>query len=290
MIKSEAPRFHTSDELRVTDGPDGRKRIEGYAIVYNSLSNDLGGFKEKILPGAFADALSPNEEVLALAHHDPKLILGRRSAGTLTLRDDAKGVYAIIDPPQSSLGNDMIESVGRKDIKGMSFRMPRGSKDTWSVDKDGNALRTISKAAGLMEVTLTGIPAYDQTTASVRSLWGDDAGELRSYYKSKIAEVKAFGLDNAEKRLRLMEAEVRCGCYGDPTDAADPSDACNYVLYQCRSAFDAATKAIDLISEFDGDMGQSVSDAADEAEKTIARLQMFIEAVRAPAAAAASGD
>lgn len=286
MIKGEGLRFCASDELRVTEGPNGRKRIEGYAVVYNSMSNDLGGFKEKILPGAFTDALAANEEVLALAHHDPKLILGRRSAGTLTLRDDAKGLYATIDPPNSSLGNDMIESVGRKDIKGMSFRFPRGAKDAWSMDSEGQSVRTISKA-GLMEVTLTGIPAYDATTANVRGGWNDDDHELRAYYAKQIAAVNPSKMADAEKRLKVMEAEVRCSgdYYGsDP----DPADACTRVLYNCRNVFDAATAAIDALGdldEMDDDVPGAASDAADEADKAIARLTKFSEMCRAIKAA-----
>src|SRR5712691_11070343 len=144
MIKTEAPRFCASDELRVVDGPNGRPRIVGYAAVFNSLSHDLGGFRERILPGAFTDALAANEEVLALVNHDPKLIVGRRSVGTLSVKQDQKGLWAEIDPPNNTLGNDTIENVRRKDFNGMSFRFPRGAKDSWS-ESGGETVRTLHK-------------------------------------------------------------------------------------------------------------------------------------------------
>jgi HK97 family phage prohead protease len=205
MTTAEFPRYFGDAELRVVDGPAGRPRIVGYAAIYNSLSHDLGGFREKIAPGAFSEAMNPNNEVLALMFHDPSRILGRRSAGTLNLREDPKGLYVEIDPPNTAIGNDAIENVRRKDINGMSFRFPRGAKDSWGREGSEN-VRTLHKC-GLMEVTLTPIPAYPGTSASLRALWGDDE-ETRAYYAQKIKELTGPAptprLDMAERRFRLI--------------------------------------------------------------------------------------
>jgi HK97 family phage prohead protease len=95
----------------VIDGADGKRKIVGYAAVFNARSANLGGFREEIAPGAFTDALAANEEVLALVEHSPEKILGRRSMGTLTLAQDDKGLRVEIDPPNTTVGNDAVENV-----------------------------------------------------------------------------------------------------------------------------------------------------------------------------------
>ncbi|WP_428938854.1 HK97 family phage prohead protease [Fontivita pretiosa] len=157
-------------ELRVADGAgagDGLPRITGYAAVFNSLSEDLDGFREKILPGAFAQIVAGNDEVLALMHHSTQLILGRRSKGTLSIREDRRGLSVEIIPPNTSVGRDAVESVRRGDIDGMSFRF-RNAEDTWT-RAGGETIRTIHRIGQLLEVTLTPIPAYPTTSARIGS-------------------------------------------------------------------------------------------------------------------------
>lgn len=154
-------------ELRIVEEADKPPRITGYAAVFNSMSHDLGGFREKIAPGAFREAIADDKEVLALMHHDPRQPIGRRSAGTLSLREDERGLAVEIIPGNTSAGRDAVEMLRRKDIKGMSFRF-NNAKATW--EKSGNdKIRTIFNIGTLMEVTLTAIPAYEATTAEVRS-------------------------------------------------------------------------------------------------------------------------
>ncbi|NIP32641.1 HK97 family phage prohead protease, partial [candidate division KSB1 bacterium] len=70
--------------------------------VFNQLSHDLGGFREKIEKGAFHESLeNPKHDVAALFNHDPNLILGRKSAKTLEMREDQKGLAVTIDPPDN---------------------------------------------------------------------------------------------------------------------------------------------------------------------------------------------
>src|ERR1700678_1895575 len=115
-------RYAPVQELRLLKSDDGKRTLTGYAAVYNSRSEDLGGFVETINPGAFTRALRDKQDVVALSEHDAKKgLLGRSSSGTLRLSEDSRGLRCEIDLPNTNLGNDIAESVSRGDIRGMSF-------------------------------------------------------------------------------------------------------------------------------------------------------------------------
>src|SRR5690606_5179958 len=88
-------------ELRVA-GTRQAPRLEGYAAVFDAPSEDLGGFVEYVRRGAFARSLKSNHaDPLALVHHMPHLVLGRRSAGTLKLEEDDRGLRFEIELPDT---------------------------------------------------------------------------------------------------------------------------------------------------------------------------------------------
>jgi HK97 family phage prohead protease len=88
-------RFFPASQLTVEKRYIGKSKISGYSAVFDRLSEDLGGFREKIKPGAFKNALA-GSDVRALFNHDSNYILGRESAGTLQLHEDSKGLYEVI--------------------------------------------------------------------------------------------------------------------------------------------------------------------------------------------------
>ncbi len=98
-------------EVRASPGTGGEMRFEGYAARFNSPSEDLGGFIEDIAPGAFAEAVSG--DVRALFNHDPNHVLGRTSAGTLTLCEDGDGLRFEISAPDTGWARDLYTSVQR---------------------------------------------------------------------------------------------------------------------------------------------------------------------------------
>lgn len=144
-------------------------KIEGYAAVFGKLSSDLGGFIEKIEPGAFTRSLAGKGDVVALYDHDPRNLLGRTSSGTLHLAEDSRGLEFSLDVPNTSLGRDVLELVGRGDVRGASFafRTAKGG-DRWT-KQDGKPLRILSDL-DLFDVTITPQPAYPDTTIARRSL------------------------------------------------------------------------------------------------------------------------
>jgi HK97 family phage prohead protease len=153
-------------ELRAVDGPQG-PQITGYAAVFNSESEDLGGFRETIEAGAFRNSIVTGADVRALVNHDPSQVLGRSKAGTLRLAEDQHGLRYEIDLPDTTAARDVRESIKRGDISGSSFAftVPEGG-DRW----EGNS-RTLTKVE-LFDVGPVTFPAYPATVteASMRSL------------------------------------------------------------------------------------------------------------------------
>src|ERR1700722_602265 len=132
---------HSAHQLRTIG--DKSMRIGGYAAVFNSLSQDLGGFKERILPGAFARCLR-SADVLCLFNHDPNQVLGRSTAGTLTLKEDAAGLYFECSLPNTSVGRDCSEMVARGDVRGCSFAFGIDAGDDKWTAEGSSVTRTIS--------------------------------------------------------------------------------------------------------------------------------------------------
>ena len=152
-------------ELRASGG----RKIAGYAAVFNSLSADLGGFVERVLPGAFARSLAAGADVVGLHHHKPELILGRTSAKTLRLVEDQRGLNFEIDLPDTQAGNDVLVGVQRGDLKGASFafKVPTGGA-RWLQEGD-QQVRELTEVQ-LLDVSITSTPAYPDTEVARRSM------------------------------------------------------------------------------------------------------------------------
>lgn len=159
-------------EMRAVENDDGQVVISGYAVVYNSesvLLEDLrhGRFTEVIRPGTFKRALESNQDIVSTANHDPKLILGRRSNGTLKLTEDEKGIFMEATPPNTTAGRDTIELVKGGYLDGMSFQfLNKRGTDKFTKQKDGTVLREVTDAE-LIELGPVTFPAYPQTTTAV---------------------------------------------------------------------------------------------------------------------------
>ena len=133
-------------EARAVEG----RTVEGYASVFNSMSEDLGGFREIILPGAFKNAL--NDDVRALYNHDSNYLLARTTSGTLELKEDDKGLYYRFEMPNTSYGNDLLELYRRGDLTQSSFGFTV-DKDSWRME-DGQHIRYIESVSSLFDVSL----------------------------------------------------------------------------------------------------------------------------------------
>lgn len=159
-----------------------RRCIRGYAAKFDSPSLDLGGFTEKIQRGAFKRSLmDADNDVMALYGHDYNQPIGRRSAGTLNIREDDDGLAVEIYPDNTTWGQNAYESVRSGNVKGMSFGFDV-QQESWDRDSKVRTLQDID----LYEVSLTALPAYPSTEASVRAL--DEIKE--SYIRATEAKTK----------------------------------------------------------------------------------------------------
>ena len=139
-------------------------RIQGYAAVFDDPT-DLGDFREVVAPGAFGDSLKRRPVAMLVGHNDAGLPVASTASGTLTLREDRKGLWFAADLPDSSAGRDLYESVRRGDTRGMSFGFSV-RRDRWSADSSGRTVRSLVEV-DLLEVSAVAFPAYPSTSVSI---------------------------------------------------------------------------------------------------------------------------
>lgn len=193
-----------TEAFRVTrDAGSDALTVSGYAAVYNVDSENLGGFVERIAPGAFADVM--DNDVRAFFNHDESLILGRTAAGTLELSDDERGLEYRITLPATSYAQDLAESMRRGDVdqSSFSFTVARGGAE-WRIpeDDDEPATRTVTRVARLWDVAPVSIPAYPDTSAAVRS-WVKCDQALRELAVERGLSRGHWRTDPRHQRARL---------------------------------------------------------------------------------------
>ena len=159
------------------------------------MSEDLGGFREKIDKGAFDGVL--DNDVRAFFNHDPNFLLARTSSGTLKLGVDKRGLKYSFDVPDTTAGRDLLVSMKRGDITQSSFAFTV-EKDSWTDGEKGTEIRTINKVGRLYDVSPVSIPAYptanDLSIANRSRMTFKDKTKMRSEqdyeYKRSLLELK----------------------------------------------------------------------------------------------------
>jgi len=182
-------------EIRAVSG----KKIIG-SIPYHSLSEDLGGFREVILPGAFTRSLSSNTNIVSLWSHDHQKPLGSTKGGTLKLNDTAKSLRIELTPGNNTWGQDALEAVRRGDVQGFSFGM-QIVKENFNSD----GIRELVEV-DLFEVSPCVFPAYPESSASVRTK------PKTSFYKeNKMTRNTQDFWDGFDSNDDYLRAVIRAG-------------------------------------------------------------------------------
>ena len=164
-------------------GAAGGMKFKGYAARYSSTSNDLGGFREVLAPGAFDKVLGRRSkpDVILTYNHNADLLLARTASGTLSLASDEKGLRFSADAPDTQLARDLSTLIRRGDLTGASFAFTvQPSAEAWTTDERGQAIRTIREVSELYDVSIVATPAYSSASVGVRSLdkWKQARGVL----------------------------------------------------------------------------------------------------------------
>ena len=164
-------RFIQFAELRAEAAEGEAPHIRGYAALFDTWSEDLGWFREKIQPGAFANTIK-EADIRALWNHDPNYVLGRNKSDTLQIHEDGKGLAVDITPPDTQWARDLMTSMKRGDVSQMSFAF-QAVRDEWNHDSD--PLERTLVECSLFDVAVVTYLAYTATSAMVRSLFSESA-------------------------------------------------------------------------------------------------------------------
>jgi HK97 family phage prohead protease len=192
MMNRELRTF-LAQELRAS-GNDKQPRIEGYAATFGTMTNIGGQFNEVIQRGAFKRTLAADDEVVALIDHNSSLLLGRRSAGTLTLSEDATGLKFAVELPDTSVARDAYANLKAGNLRECSFGFYVDGPDgeSWSQMPDGTPLRTLLSVR-LFDVSVVTFPAYDGTSAAARNV-------IAPHVEARMAAVSAVNEDTARRQ------------------------------------------------------------------------------------------
>lgn len=198
-------------EIRATNSTpvvsQDSRTVEGYAVVFNSQSEDLG-FYETINPAAITEEVLMRSDVFCLFNHDQDKVLARSKYGTgsLQLQLDEQGLKYTFTAPNTDLGDELLEYLRRGDIDSSSFAFTVSTdegSEVWTTGTDGRQYREILKIDELHDVSPVWNPAYTSTSVSQRTL--DKLNQLREMQDEKEKEVQE---ETVEKTDEVQNEEV----------------------------------------------------------------------------------
>lgn len=142
------------------------RTLSGIAHAFGQRTR-VGGRLIEFDPHAFDSALA-RSDVRAFINHDPNLLLGRQSNGTVRVQATPAGLAYSIDVPDTTYGNDLLEMVRRGDLHDMSFGITPG-KYTLSKASDGTQVQTHTSVNEIFDVSPVSLPAFSGTSVSLHS-------------------------------------------------------------------------------------------------------------------------
>lgn len=172
-------------QVEVRSKFEGNKLV-GHAAVFDQVTRVPGNY-ESISRSAFDAILDDeNSDTRALINHDPNLLIGRQSAGTLRYGVDKEGLEFEVDLPDTSYVRDLKVLAERGDITGASFGFVPG-EDEWEKMEDGGRLRRHTLIRALADVSIVTFPAYDGAQANIRS----EQTDFKSVNRRRLVRVRA---------------------------------------------------------------------------------------------------
>ena len=175
----------------------GKRTVSGYAAVFDQPSEDFGGWREVIAPGAF-DGVLASSDCRCLVNHDRNQVLGRTASKTLALSVDERGLKFECSMPDTQYARDLAACMERGDIDQCSFAFSVAMGGSKWEEQDKTTIRTITKISRLYDVSVVTYPAYPQTSADIRS-----HAEILSE-RPAPAELVGTGVDILRRRFALL--------------------------------------------------------------------------------------
>lgn len=205
--------------------PDSRT-VEGYAVVFNSQSEDLG-FYETINPAAITEEVLMRSDVFCLFNHDQDKVLARSKYGTgsLQLQLDEQGLKYTFTAPNTDLGDELLEYLRRGDIDSSSFAFTVSTdegSEVWTTGTDGRQYREILKIDELHDVSPVWNPAYTSTSVSQRTL--DKLNQLREMQNEKEKEVQEETVEKTDEVQEDKEVPTQEEVEKKNTDTEDEKE------------------------------------------------------------------
>jgi uncharacterized protein len=199
------------EEVRDSGAGKGQYTVRGHASVYDQWSLDLGGFRERVLPGAFDNALTGDPHVLHLWDHDTRFVLSSTRNKTLELKSDTTGLAYWSRVAPTSYAADLRVLLERGDIDQSSFAFTV-EKDEWRIVDEGGleiVERSIVEVAELFDVTTCAMGAYPQTDSvlAVRSM----ANNKRRTPNVTVTEFYSTAANNNGGHIRAAVAPSTVG-------------------------------------------------------------------------------
>ena len=176
-------------DFQTREAEDGKRYIEGYFAVFGAVYPLWDGAIETVDPGAFD--LVADRDVRALTNHDTTLVLGRTTAGTLTLRVDDRGLWGSIEINERDQDAvNLWERVKRGDVDQCSFGFDIIDERA-ETQSDGSVHWTLQDVE-LYEVSPCTFPAYEATSIQARTAQRDDlrARSLDAWKTSQKARLQ----------------------------------------------------------------------------------------------------
>lgn len=217
-------------EIRATNSTpvvsQDSRTVEGYAVVFNSQSEDLG-FYETINPAAITEDVLKRSDVFCLFNHDQDKVLARSKYGTgsLQLQLDEQGLKYTFTAPNTDLGDELLEYLRRGDIDSSSFAFTVSTdegSEVWTTGTDGRQYREILKIDELHDVSPVWNPAYSSTSVSQRTL--DKLNQLREMQDEKEKEVQDETVEKTDEVQEDKEVPTQEEVEKKNTDTEDEKE------------------------------------------------------------------
>lgn len=190
LMPTELERRGLSRKIEVRKTEQG-KFMEGYAAVfYDASKPDETQFRlwndcyERIMPGAFDNAISRPDDVRCLFNHDESDIYGRTVAGTLTLSIDKVGLRFSCLLPDTDDAGELAVAIERGDLSACSFGF-RADDVVWR-DVGEMSFRELNDVT-LYDVGPVTFPAYAGTSLEIaKRSWSSYQQETRQQAAKRL--------------------------------------------------------------------------------------------------------